>query len=107
VIAARLFGARRGRSDPPRRRLSIISTTFTEGRERNIALGGWGAVGGFGAADGVLPRRRAHMRRCAGRGSSFVQRAGRRAWRPSSPRSPRLRAADTNVKFRSTPSGAC
>src|SRR2546425_914725 len=34
--------------------LSIVSTTFTEGRERNIALGVWGAVGGFGAAAGVL-----------------------------------------------------
>ena len=29
-------------------------TTFYEGRERNIALGVWGAVGGFGAAAGVL-----------------------------------------------------
>jgi EmrB/QacA subfamily drug resistance transporter len=34
--------------------LSILSTTFSEGRERNIALGAWGAVGGFGAAAGVL-----------------------------------------------------
>ncbi|HET7744112.1 MAG TPA: MFS transporter [Gaiellaceae bacterium] len=34
--------------------LSILSTTFREGRERNIALGAWGAVGGFGAAAGVL-----------------------------------------------------
>src|SRR5437764_10379665 len=34
--------------------LSILSTTFTEGRERNIALGACGAVGGFGAAAGVL-----------------------------------------------------
>jgi EmrB/QacA subfamily drug resistance transporter len=34
--------------------LSILSTTFNEGRERNIALGVWGAVGGFGAAAGVL-----------------------------------------------------
>ena len=34
--------------------LSILVTTFTEGRERNIALGAWGAVGGFGAAAGVL-----------------------------------------------------
>src|SRR5213595_1081178 len=34
--------------------LSILSTTFSEGRERNIALGVWGAVGGFGAAAGVL-----------------------------------------------------
>jgi EmrB/QacA subfamily drug resistance transporter len=34
--------------------LSILTTTFHEGRERNIALGVWGAVGGFGAAAGVL-----------------------------------------------------
>jgi EmrB/QacA subfamily drug resistance transporter len=34
--------------------LSIVTTTFTEGRERNIALGAWGAVGGFGAVAGVL-----------------------------------------------------
>jgi EmrB/QacA subfamily drug resistance transporter len=34
--------------------LSILMTTFREGRERNIALGVWGAVGGFGGAAGVL-----------------------------------------------------
>ena len=34
--------------------LSILTTTFAEGKERNIALGVWGAVGGFGAAAGVL-----------------------------------------------------
>ncbi len=34
--------------------LSILVATFKEGRERNIALGGWGAVGGVGAAFGVL-----------------------------------------------------
>jgi len=34
--------------------LSILVATFSEGRERNIALGAWGAVGGFGAAAGVL-----------------------------------------------------
>jgi EmrB/QacA subfamily drug resistance transporter len=34
--------------------LSIISTTFTEGSERNKALGAWGAVGAFGAVAGVL-----------------------------------------------------
>ena len=32
----------------------MLSTTFAEGRDRNIALGVWGAVGGFGAAAGVL-----------------------------------------------------
>src|SRR3954467_3546466 len=34
--------------------LSILTTTFSEGKERNVALGVWGAVGGFGAAAGVL-----------------------------------------------------
>src|SRR5438876_3713728 len=34
--------------------LSIITTTFDEGRERNKALGIWGAMGGSGAAAGVL-----------------------------------------------------
>jgi EmrB/QacA subfamily drug resistance transporter len=34
--------------------LSIVSTTFTEGRERNKALGAWGGVAGSGAAAGVL-----------------------------------------------------
>ena len=34
--------------------LSILSTTFVEGRERNIALGVWGATGGLGGAAGVL-----------------------------------------------------
>jgi len=34
--------------------LSIISTTFAEGSERNKALGAWGAVGAFGAVAGVL-----------------------------------------------------
>jgi EmrB/QacA subfamily drug resistance transporter len=34
--------------------LSILTTTFSEGRERNVALGAWGAVGGLGAAAGVL-----------------------------------------------------
>ena len=34
--------------------LSIITTTFEEGSERNKALGIWGAMGGSGAAAGVL-----------------------------------------------------
>jgi len=34
--------------------LSILVAMFKEGRERNIALGAWGAVGGVGAAAGVL-----------------------------------------------------
>src|SRR3989475_3274771 len=34
--------------------LSILTTTFEEGRERNVALGVWGAVSGSGAAAGVL-----------------------------------------------------
>ena len=35
--------------------LSIVTTTFEEGAERNKALGIWGALGGGGAAVGVLP----------------------------------------------------
>jgi EmrB/QacA subfamily drug resistance transporter len=34
--------------------LSIVMTSFEEGRERNKALGIWGALGGSGAAVGVL-----------------------------------------------------
>src|ERR1700760_899497 len=34
--------------------LSILTTTFPEGRERNKALGIWGAVAGSGSAAGVL-----------------------------------------------------
>ena len=34
--------------------LAIITTSFAEGRERNRALGVWGAVGGIGAASGAL-----------------------------------------------------
>jgi EmrB/QacA subfamily drug resistance transporter len=34
--------------------LSILSTTFVEGPDRNIALGVWSAVGGVGAAAGLL-----------------------------------------------------
>ena len=34
--------------------LSIVVTTFREGRERNVALGVWGAISGVGGAVGVL-----------------------------------------------------
>src|SRR5881392_1443601 len=34
--------------------LSILTTTFTEGKERNLALGIWGAASGSGGAAGVL-----------------------------------------------------
>jgi EmrB/QacA subfamily drug resistance transporter len=34
--------------------LSILTTTFTEGAERNRALGLWGAMGGVGGATGAL-----------------------------------------------------
>jgi len=34
--------------------LSILTTTFAEGRERNLALGVWGAASGSGGAAGVL-----------------------------------------------------
>src|SRR5215218_153936 len=56
--AAALFAARAGQGlgaamlSPAA--LSIIMTTFREGRERTTALGAWSAVGGAGAAVGVL-----------------------------------------------------
>src|SRR5205085_12681407 len=34
--------------------LSILTTTFTQGAERNRALGFWGAMGGVGGATGAL-----------------------------------------------------
>ena len=34
--------------------LSVLTTTFAEGRERNIALGVWGAASGSGGAAGTL-----------------------------------------------------
>ena len=34
--------------------LSILTTMFQEGRERNVALGIWGAASGSGGAAGVL-----------------------------------------------------
>jgi EmrB/QacA subfamily drug resistance transporter len=34
--------------------LSILTTTFREGRDRNTALGVWGAIAGLGAATGVF-----------------------------------------------------
>src|SRR5205823_12973 len=34
--------------------LSILTTTFAEGRERNLALGIWGAASGSGGAAGTL-----------------------------------------------------
>ena len=32
----------------------MLTTTFREGRDRNTALGAWGAVSGLGAAAGVF-----------------------------------------------------
>jgi EmrB/QacA subfamily drug resistance transporter len=34
--------------------LAILTTSFSEGRERNRALGFWGAIGGIGGASGAL-----------------------------------------------------
>ena len=34
--------------------LSILTTTFKEGRDRNTALGAWGGIGGLASAAGVL-----------------------------------------------------
>ncbi len=49
--------------------LSILMTTFDEGRDRNVALGIWGAVSGSGAAAGSCSAARSRAP-SAGRGSS-------------------------------------
>src|SRR4026208_262711 len=53
LIGARAVQGLGGASIPPAGR-SIGTTTFAEGAERNKALGIWGALGGSGAAAGVL-----------------------------------------------------
>src|SRR4030095_13668138 len=53
LIVARGFQGLGAAIIPPAA-LSILMTTFAEGKERNIALGVWGAVGAFGAVAGVL-----------------------------------------------------
>src|SRR5829696_6615417 len=40
--------------------LSIVTSMFSDGAERNKALGVWGAVAGSAGAAGVLPRRHPH-----------------------------------------------
>src|SRR5688572_17683266 len=55
---ASLIGARAlqglGAAITPPATLSMLTTTFAEGKERDIALGAWGGVGAFGAVAGVL-----------------------------------------------------
>ena len=53
LIAARLIQGLGGAVIAPAS-LSILTTTFTEPRERNRAVGIWGAMGGAGGAAGVL-----------------------------------------------------
>ena len=47
--------------------LSILTTTFREGRERNVALGIWGAASGSGGAAGVLNAKAAGVNPAARR----------------------------------------
>ena len=56
--------------------LSIVTTTFRDGAERNKALGAWGAVAGSGGAAGRPARRRADRVRRLGVGA-VGQRADR------------------------------
>ena len=65
--------------------LSIVTTTFRDGAERNKALGVWGAVAGAGGAAGVLLGGDPHRRPRLGVGA-VGQRAGRRSSPPRWPR---------------------
>jgi MFS family permease len=58
--------------------LSIISTTFREGPERNKALGIWGALGGIGATAAWLIDGRLSPAPAGGGSSSSTSRSG---WR--------------------------
>ena len=89
--------------------LSIISVTFTEGSERNKALGAWGAVGGGGAAAGVRDGRRPHevprlgvdlLGQRAGGGDRPDPHADLRAREPPRGRCPRLRPAGGDQRDR-------
>ena len=76
--------------------LSIIMTTFQEGSERNKALGIWGAIGGSGAAAGVLFG--GVLTKYAGLGVDLLRqrpggRARARADAPDRPREPHPGAA--------------
>src|SRR3954454_19376480 len=53
LIAARAAQGRGGAIVSPAS-LAIITTAFTDGHDRNKALGAWGAMGGAGGAAGVL-----------------------------------------------------
>ena len=66
--------------------LSIVTTTFRDGAERNKALGAWGAVAGSGGAAGRPARRRADPVRRLGVGAvgQRADRARRRAARAAS-----------------------
>src|SRR3954447_2715877 len=52
IVARAVQGLGAALVSPPA--LSIVTTTFAEGAERNKALGVWGAVAGSGGAAGVL-----------------------------------------------------
>ena len=92
--------------------LAILTTSFTEGRERNRALAAWGAMGGVGGAAGVLlgglltqelelardlPHQRAHRPRGHRR---------RPARRPRGPRPSSSTATSTSPARSSSPSGS-
>ena len=71
-------------------------TTFSEGRERNAALGVWGAVGAFGAVAGVLLGGRAH--RSPELGVDLLHQRSRRPGRPGADAAAAPESRDAHVK---------
>ncbi len=61
--------------------LSIVTTTFRDGSERNKALGVWGAVAGAGGAAGRPARRHPHRRPRLGVGAVGERAGGARRGR--------------------------
>ena len=91
--------------------LSIVTTTFQDGAERNKALGVWGAVAGLGRRGRRAARRRPHRQRSAGSGccgstcrSASARRCSLRRCSPRAAPTPR-RAPSTSPARSASPPG--
>ncbi len=91
--------------------LAILTTSFTEGRERNRALAAWGAMGGLGGAVGVLLGGVLTQGRAGPRSSSSTCPSGSWSSPPACASCPRARPSSstgtsTSPARSSSPSGS-